>query len=82
MRSYRLLDDFKLVKDYETTEEITKNIELNKFMLGLIFSSLSLPYQMKYIGVLEELGGDFKEMAEYLRKFKQEKDATETVLKN
>jgi len=82
MRSYRLLDDFKLVKDYETTEEITKNIELNKFMLGLIFSSLSLPYQMKYIGVLEELGGDFKEMAEYLRKFQQEKDATETVLKN
>jgi len=80
MRTLRSLDNFKLHKDYETTEELTRQIELNKFMIGLFFRPLSLPYQMELIGTLEKLGGDFHEMADYLRQFKQEKDAPEVVL--
>jgi len=80
MRSIRLLDNFQLHKNYETTEELTRQIELSKFMIGLFFRPLSLNYQMEIIGTLEQLGGDFHEMADYLRRFKQEKDAPEVVL--
>ncbi|NIG13007.1 hypothetical protein F3J37_01195 [Pantoea sp. Al-1710] len=80
MRSKRIITDFKLKTEYQSMEEVTRQLELVKFTLGLFFAPLPLPYQMEMIGTFERLGGDFKEMADYLRQFKQEKDAPEVVL--
>ncbi|PPC63910.1 hypothetical protein C1Y41_04500 [Pantoea sp. ICBG 1758] len=80
MRSSRIIENFTLHKDYQTTEELTRQLELVKFTLGLFFRPLPLAHQMELIGLMEKLGGDFKEMGDYLRQFKQEKDAPEVVL--
>jgi len=80
MRQSRIIDHPPATQIYKTPEELSRQIELIKMTIGLFFRPLNLASQMELIGALEKMGGDYKEMADYLRLFKQEKDATETVL--
>ena len=75
----RIIKEFTLRTEYDTPEEMIKEIELLKFVVGLMFRFYNKPTKMELIGTLERLGGDFKGMADYLRQFDEQKDAAETV---
>jgi len=75
----RIIKEFTLRTQYNTPEEMIKEIELLKLVVGLMFRFYNKAAKMDLIGTLERLGGDFREMADYLRNFDEQKDAAETV---